>query len=101
MNRQSKRKVNSYKNFLLYKNYKILFIFILESTIGDHKTALLDVSKSSKPVSPALPEHGQSDEDHRFCNYLEGIMKDIPKSRKLQLQAKIINMVINEHNNII
>lgn len=57
-------------------------------------TALLDVLKSIKPVPPTLPEHEQPDEDYSFCNYLAGIMKDIPRSQKLQLQAKIINMVI-------
>lgn len=49
-----------------------------------------------KPVPPALPEPIQPDEDYSFCNYLANIMKDIPRTQKLKLQAKMISMVLED-----
>ncbi|VVC26225.1 MADF domain [Cinara cedri] len=44
------------------------------------KKTLLDVLKSSKPVPPSPSEPEQVNEDYRFCNYMVGIMRNIPRS---------------------
>jgi len=54
----------------------------------------LNELKSTRPKTPLSPPATTSDEI--FSDYLCSIMEHLPKAKKLKLQAKFINYVLNE-----
>lgn len=71
-----------------------IILILFELLVEDHMMAsLLQELKRSRPLPPAAPS--EPDEDLTFLSYLAGLMSDISRSSKLQLQGKIINMVID------
>lgn len=50
--------------------------------------------KSTRPKTPPPPPATTNDE--KFSDYLCSIMEHLPKAKKLKLQAKFINDVLNE-----
>jgi len=78
-----------------------VFIFILLNVIyflgkcsQDNIEILLNKLKSTGPKTPPPPSATTSDE--KFSDYLCSIMEHLPKAKKLKLQAKFINDILNE-----
>lgn len=68
-------------------------------TIETHMGSLIEELKQNRPVLPPANmfcENEPINGDQKFSSYLADIMKDLPKSRKIKLQGKIISMVIDE-----
>lgn len=62
----------------------------------DCKSVLIDEVKNTRPITLTIPDTVSLNEGGIFYSYLAELMKDIPKRKKLSLQAKIITMVVGE-----
>lgn len=69
-------------------------IYFLGWCSQDNIEILLNELKSTWPKTPPPPPATKSDE--KCSDYLCSIMEHLPKAKKLKLQAKFINYVLNE-----
>ncbi|CAI6363325.1 unnamed protein product [Macrosiphum euphorbiae] len=56
--------------------------------------SILNELRQSRPILP-LSTESKADEEKHFGNYLVSLIKNIPKKKKMALQAEIINRVIS------
>lgn len=79
---------------LLFYINCVIFYNLLERPIQDSIGFLLEELKSKRPKTPPLPPSLISDD--KFCEYLCSIMEKLTKAKKIKLQAKFINNIVNQ-----